>query len=260
MRIAVCAKAVPDTSDADLAIEGGEIDAEDLVFGINEWDAYAVEAALRLKERSGGHVTVLSLGGEEAEDVLHRALAMGADAALLVPGEDFEGSDSLGVARGLAAAIRSLDPVDLVLCGAQSADTGWAAVGPALAELLDLPFAALGLSIKLEGLRLTVERELEASRIEVVELGLPALVTVQTGTEQPRYVSVLGIRKARRLTIGERDRDELGLDPQQVGPEASSVLHCELSLPEASGRAEMLTGPLPEACDRAAALVREALA
>ena len=261
MNIVVCAKAVPDTSEAEIEIAGGgaAIDTEDLVFGINEWDAYAVETALRLKEQHGGHVTVLSLGDEEDEGVVRRALAMGADAGVLVAGEDFEGGDGLGVAKALAAAIRGLDGFDLVLCGAQSSDTGAGVVGPALAELLDVPFAALSLSVQIAGGRATVHRELEANRVEVVDLGLPALVTVQTGTEQPRYVSVLGIRKARRIPIEELDVQDLGLDAEQVGRAASSVATTTLALPEAGGRAEMLQGPLSEVCERAAAIVREAL-
>ncbi len=259
MRIVVFAKAVPDVAEAELELYDGEVDVEDLVFGVNEWDAHAVEAAIRLKEAHGGHVTVASLGGDAAEDVVRRALAMGADDGVLVDGEDFDGSDSAGVARGLARVARHVEGFDLLLCGAQSADTGWGAVGPAVAELLDLPFAALAVSVEALDGRVRVHRELEANAQEVVELQLPALVTVQTGTDQPRYVSVLGIRKARRLRMHELDIDDLALDADEVGHKASSVVSAERRLPEAGGGAEMLQGSLDEVCRRTASLMKGAL-
>lgn len=259
MRIVVCCKAVPEVTDADLEIEDGELDTEDLVFSMNEWDAHAVEAAVRLKEGHGGHVTVVGLGDEETENVVRRALAMGCDAGVLVDGEEFEGSDAAGIARGLAAAIGDL-PFDLALCGAQSGDDGWGAVGPLLAARLGLPFAALALEISVGDGLLTVHRELEANRVEVVEVDLPALVTVQTGTDQPRYVSVLGIRKARRLPLRETDADDLDLEPDQFGAAASSVASVQRSLPEPGAGAEILSGSLGDVCARAAVRIRAGLA
>ncbi len=99
MNIIVCIKQVPEVADAELELDDGELDLDDLVLGINEWDNYAVEEAVRIKEAHGGAVTVVTIGDEESEEVLRRALAMGADAAILVDGDDFEGSDALGVAR-----------------------------------------------------------------------------------------------------------------------------------------------------------------
>ena len=146
MDIAVCIKQVADAAEAELELDGDDIDLDDLVLTLNEWDAFAIEAAVRIKERQGGTVTILTLGDDEAEDVLRRALAMGGDAAIRIDGDDFADSDAAGIARGLAATLADR-PFDLILTGAQSADTGWGQVGPMLAELLGLPWATVAVHI-----------------------------------------------------------------------------------------------------------------
>lgn len=257
MNVIVCIKQVPEVADAELELdeEGADVDRDDLVSGINEWDNYAVEAAVRLKEQLGGTVTAVTIGDEDAEDELRRALAMGADAAVLVDGEDFAGSDAVGIARGLQRAIEPLE-YDLVLTGAQSSDDGWGQVGVALAELLGLPYASLAVDLEPAAGVVTVRRELESNTHEKVELHLPALVTVQTGINEPRYVSVMGIRKARSVEIRELAIDDLDLE-DEVGAAASAVAAQQLSIPERGQGAEMLTGSLDAICDRVAQLIRE---
>lgn len=261
MNSIVCVKQVPEVADAELELDddGRDIEREDLVLGINEWDSYAVEEAVRLKEAHGGSVTVITLGDEDAEEVLRRALAMGADSAILIDGEDFEGSDALGIARGLHRAIKDL-PYDLVLTGAQSADTGWGQVGGALAELLGLPQASLTVQTELSGGKLRALRELEHSTHEQVELPLPALITVQTGINEPRYVSVMGIRKVRRVAIRQLDPDDLDLAEEDIGRAGSAVAKTVLSLPERGQGAELLTGSLDAVCDRAAQIITAKIA
>jgi len=140
MDIVVCIKRVPDVAEADIAVDatGKRIDDTDLTWGLNEWDAFAVEEALRLREAGGGSVTVLTVCDEEGEDVLRRALAMGADRAIHLIDDAFEGSDAHAIASILAAAIRK-QPFDLVLAGAVSGDTAGAQVGGMLAAMLDIP-------------------------------------------------------------------------------------------------------------------------
>ena len=258
MNVIVCVKQVPEVADADLELDedGTDVDREDLVVDINEWDNYAVEEAIRIKEARGGTVTVVTLGDEDAEEVLRRALAMGADEAVLIDSEDFEGSDALGIARGLAAVIKDLS-YDLILTGAQSSDNGWGQVGVTIAELLELPYASLAVQIELGDAKAIVHRELESNTHEKVELSLPALITVQTGINQPRYISIMGIRKVRRIEIEERDADDLGLDEEEIGERGSSVLTTRLSLPEKGQGAEMLTGSMAEICDRAAQVIKD---
>jgi len=258
VNVIVCVKQVPEVADAELELdeEGTDIEREDLVMGLNEWDSYAVEEALRIKEAQGGAVTVVTLGDEEAEDVLRRALAMGADEAVRIDPDGFEGSDGVGIARGLAAAIRAR-AFDLVLTGAMSADDGWGQVGPILAELLGLPYATLAVQIDIAGSAIEVHRELESNTHEKVSLPLPALVTVQTGINEPRYVSVMGIRKVRKVAIEELDAEELGLSPDEIGHAGSGVGWRQISLPTAEPRAEMLTGSLEAIGEQAAQIIRE---
>ncbi len=259
MNIVVCIKQVPEITDAELEIteDGAEIDLEDLAMTINEWDNYAVEEAIRLKERLGGRVTVITLGDEDAEDVLRRALAMGADEAILIDQEGFEGSDAFGVARGLMEAIKDFE-FDLLLTGVQSSDDGWAQVGLILAEWLELPFASLVVGIEpVDGHKIIVDRELEANQLERVELPLPAALTLQTGINEPRYVSIMGIRKVRNITIKELDVDDLQIPQDEIGWRGSSVAQRRLSLPEEGEGAEILSGTLDEICERAAQIIRE---
>ena len=258
MKLIVCIKQVPEVTDAELELVDDEtdIEREDLVMGINEWDNYAVEEAIRIKEAHDGTVTVVTIGDEDAQDVLRRSLAMGADEAILVDEEDFEGSDAVGIARGLAAVLTDRD-FDLVLTGAQSADTGWGQVGITLAELVGLPYASLAIGLDVAGDRATVTRELESNTLEKVELPLPALVTVQTGINQPRYVSIMGIRKVRKIAIEELDADDLDLDADEIGDAGSSVASRTVSLPAKGSGAEMLAGSMDAVCDRTAQIIRD---
>jgi len=258
MNIVVCIKQVPEVTDADLKInkQGVDINKDDLVMNINEWDNYAVEEALRLKERLGGKVTAVTLGDEDAEDVLRRALAMGADEAILIDDGDFIGSDAVGIARGLFKSINDLT-FDLLLTGVQSSDDGWGQVGIILAELLELPYASLVVEIETKDDRVVVHRELEANTLEKVEVTLPAALTIQTGINTPRYVSILGIRKVRNIEIKKVDADDLALPSDQIGPSGSSIAETRLSLPPAGEGAEILTGSLDEICEKTVKIIRD---
>jgi electron transfer flavoprotein beta subunit len=258
MNIIVCVKQVPEVAEAELEInkQGSGIDTEDLVMGINEWDNYAAEQAVLIKERHGGSVTVVTLGDEDSEDVLRRALAMGADEALLIDERGFEGSDAFGIARGLYRAVKDL-PYDLILMGAQASDDGWAQVGLILAEWLDLPFASLAVNVQINGDLVSVHRELESNTQEKVELSLPALITVQTGINDPRYVSIMGIRKVRNIQVRETYYEDLGLSESEIGSKGSSVASRTLSLPSGGERAEILTGTLNDICEKTAQIIRD---
>ncbi len=248
MDIVVCCKRVPETAEAELTIapDGRTVSAKGLVFDINEWDNYAVEEAVRLKERFGGTVTVVTVGGPDDEDVLRRGLAMGADAAWRLDAPEAGRADAWALARILAAALGDL-PADLVLCGVQAADVGYAQVGPALASLLGRPHATMVVGLAIEGSLARVRRELEGGWEEEVEIDLPAVLTIQSGINQPRYVSVLGIRKVRKKPI-------------EVKPaaEADSNLTVErLTEPEIGAGAEMIEGSLDECADRLVSILAE---
>jgi len=260
MNILVCVKNVPETAEADLEIadDEGSLDTDELAFSINEWDSYSVEAAIALKESAGATVTVLTIGDEEAEDALRRGLAMGADRAIHVCDELFDGARSAVLARALARAAKQTgEEYDLVLTGAQSSDLGLGQTGPLLAHELGMPYATLAVGLEIDGKKALVTRELEGRAAERVELDLPALVTVQSGLNQPRYVSILGIRKVRSKPIDELDAEELGFEEEELDPSASPVLRRVLSLPTTESDVEMIEGSLPELCSRAASIVRE---
>jgi electron transfer flavoprotein beta subunit len=245
MDIVVCVKHVPDTTEAEIAIrdDGKGIKREGLVFDINEADNYAIEEALLLKEEFDGSITVLTAGPEEADETLRMCLAKGVDQAVRLTDEVFEGSDSFATARILAEAIKDMD-YDLVLTGCMADDDWSAQVGVTLAEMLGIPHAALVVSTEVEDDEesMTVHRELEGGLHEVLEIELPALLTIQTGINEPRYASIFGIRKAMKKAIEVLDLDDLELAEEAVGEAGSKTSLVKLFIPVVTAQATILEG------------------
>lgn len=243
MNIIVCVKRVPETTEADISIDKSEkdIDKSGLVFDLNEWDSYAIEEAILLKEKLGGTVTVLSMGGEDSNESLRKCLAMGADDAIRLTDPLFSGSDGFVTARILAEAIRKL-PYDLILTGTQAEDDGYGQVGVALAELLGIPHAALISRLEVQDKKVKAHRELEGGLEEVVEIDLPAVLTIQTGINEPRYVSIMGIRKVAKKEIKTFGASDLSLKAEEVGPLGSDIRLEKIFLPPVGEGSEMLEG------------------
>src|SRR5208283_4388125 len=196
MEILVCARRVPDTSENEIQLNraGNDIERDDLVYSINEWDNYAVEEALQMAARDGGKVTVVTVGGEDDEEILRREMAMGANQGVLISDDAFTGSDGKGIATILKSFVER-GHYDLVLTGVQAEDGG-ARVGGMLAALLDYPFASLVTSIEvLDGQKLKIAREIEGGNKEISEIDLPCVLSIQTGINEPRYVGMRGIRQ-----------------------------------------------------------------
>jgi electron transfer flavoprotein beta subunit len=258
MDIVVCVKRVPDLAEAELEIDGRSkrLDVSDLDQGINEWDNFAVEEAVRLKEAHGGKVTAVTVGDEEAEEVLRRALAMGADEALQLCDEAFEDGDPWTIATVLAKALEGR-PCDLVLCGAISADGTSGHVGGMLAGLLGVPQVALATHLEVTEGKALVRHEVEGGLEREVELDLPAVVTVQTGINEPRYVSIRGIRKVADVEIPVKAAADLGLDAAAVGAAGSRVTVEEMFLPPAGEGAEILEGGTDEVVGKLVERLRE---
>jgi electron transfer flavoprotein beta subunit len=247
MEILVCVKRVPDSAENEIEVkaDGSDIKREDLVYSVNEWDNYAVEEAIQMVDRVGGSVTVASIGNPDAEEVVRREMAMGANSGLLLTDPAFEGSDGRGIAAVLAAAVRK-GKYDLVLTGAQ-ADDGAAQVGGMLAALLDWPYASLVNMIEVkEGGRLRIGREIEGGNQEINEIQTPCVLSIQTGINEPRYVGIRGIRKVASVEIPVLKAADLGLQPADVGRAGARVKRTDYFVPPAGAGAEILQGSTDE--------------
>ena len=204
MNIAVLVKLVPATEAIlKIAADRRTIDTSDLNLVLNPFDEYAVEEALQLKAKDGGTVTVISLGGDEAVKALRNSLAMGADEAIHI--KSTGGLDSVGVAKALASVLKD-NGFDIIFAGKQAVEDDCSAIGPMVAEFLDIPHVSTVTKLNVEDNKLTAEREFEGG-IEVFEASLPALITAQKGLNEPRYASLKGIMMAKRKIITEVDAE-----------------------------------------------------
>ncbi|RPJ00173.1 MAG: electron transfer flavoprotein beta subunit/FixA family protein, partial [Deltaproteobacteria bacterium] len=227
----------PKTAEADLFLEkdGKDIKRDNLVFALNDWDGYAVREAALLKEKHGGAVTVLTVGPEESKEALTRCLAMDADRAQRI--EAPESADATVISKVLYQAMKN-EPFDLILTGVQAEDDGWGQVGVALAQRLGVPHAAIVNRIEINGDKAQVRRELEGGIEEVVELKLPAVLTVQTGINEPKYVSLSAILEAEDKEMKETTLEEIGI----TGKEPLDVTIDQVFFPPVGKIAEILKG------------------
>jgi len=257
VEILVCAKRVPDTSENEIALNsaGNDIERDDLVYSVNEPDNYAVEEALQIADRAGGNVTVVTVGGEDDEEILRREMAMGAKNAVLLTDDAFSGSDGRGIATILKAFVAK-GHYDLILTGVQAED-GAAQVGGMLAALLDYPFASLVNSIEvLNGGKLRVSREIEGGNKEINEIDLPCVLSIQTGINEPRYVGMKGIRQVASVEIPTHGAAELGVDAGAVGEAGAKVKRTDYFVPAAGKGAEILKGDREAIIDQLIELVK----
>lgn len=252
MKIAVCLKQVP-SRDSYLRLNSTStwVQETDIGFEVNEPDVYALEEALRLKETAEGtghEVIVCTLGPARAQQAIKEALAKGADRALHLDDAAFEGLDSFGIARALAAALSKETP-DLVVTGLQSDDLGCGQTGVILAELLGLAHSTIIMEIKLEGQKLKVKRELEAGWFQWIELPLPALLTIQSGINKPRYATLKGIMGAKSKPIRKLSLADLGLTASDLSPKQRIL---SMNLPIRKAKTEFLEGNPKEIAARLA--------
>ncbi len=239
MKIVVCVKQVPDTETRiRIAPEGNAIVEADLNWIVSPYDEFAIEEALRIKEKKGGEVVLVTVGPERAQSALRTGLAMGADSAVHVKDPLLDATDTLGMARALAAAIKTLAPFDLVLAGQQGVGGDNSQVPGLLAELLDLPQVTVAVKIEVEDGKAVVEREIEGAH-ERWETSLPAVISAQKGLNEPRYASLKGIMGAKKKAIEVKDVAALGLDAAGVAPRARVVA---LELPPARPAVRMIEG------------------
>jgi electron transfer flavoprotein beta subunit len=256
MDLVVCVKRVPETeAGVRIKADGSDIERSGLAYDLNDFDNYALEEALRIKEKKGGSVTVVTMGDAASDETLRQCLAKGADAAVRCWSDDMRGSDEVTVARILAAAIKGLKH-DLVLCGVQSEDEDASVVPPALAELLGLPSMTVVTKTDVGDGHIKIHRELEGGTLAVVEAPLPALLSIQTGINEPRLAALRGILAAKSKPITVKNSADLGL-AGHVGAAAAKTKLVRLAPPPAGQGARMLSGNEEAQAKELVALLRE---
>ena len=254
MNIIVCVKRVPLTQEVDLEIGKSKKDVRKdmLAYVMNEWDNYALEEAVLLKEKFEGTVTAITVGSEDDEEILRRCLAMGADRAIRVDPGDLD-LDGFVTSRILAEVIKGLE-YDLVLGGVQADDDNQGVVGMMLAEHLDLAHAAVVTAVEPEGSEVTVRVELEGGIDEVSKIRLPALLSIQTGINEPRYVSIMGIRKASKKELNVIRVEDLNLSDDDL---SRRTIIEEIYLPPETEGAEILGGEPATVAEEILRIIKE---
>ncbi len=251
MKILVCMKQVPQ-KDAPLKLnERATWVREDVGYEVNEPDAYALEEALRQKEKNGGEVVAITAGPARAQQVLREALAKGADRAIHLDDERFVTLDSFNVARALAAAIKD-ESFDLIFTGLQSDDSGYGQTGVLLAELLGRPHATIIMQMEKSDGGLRVKRELESGYFQFVEMPLPAVLTIQSGINKLRYATLIGIKQAKNKPLRKVGWAEVesALKPNQWTIE-------RLHVPQKTKHTEVLQGPAQEVAKKLVQKLRD---
>jgi electron transfer flavoprotein beta subunit len=249
MRIAVCVKQVV-TREWQLRVNDAKtwIRDQDASFELNEPDAYALEEALRLKEKHGGEVIVCSAGPARASQVIREALARGADRAVHVESDALVTADANAIAEALAAAIRD-EQVDLVLTGLQSDDEGFGQVGVVLAEKLGMPHATIIMEVQIDGQALRVKRELEGGWFQWMALPLPGVLTIQSGINQLRYATLKGIMAAKKKEIRK--------SAPPAGGSAPRLKILRLYVPEKAKKTQLIDGSPADAAKELVRRLRE---
>jgi electron transfer flavoprotein beta subunit len=257
MKILVCVKRVPDTAENEIEVNrnGTDIERDDLVYSVNEWDNYAVEEAIQIRDKVGGSITVVTVGNEEDEEIVRREMAMGADNGILLSDDAFNGSDGKGIASVLKAAVEKGN-YDLILTGAQ-ADDGAGQVGGMLAAMLDWPYASLvNLLEVIDDKKIKVGREIAGGNQEMNEIDLPCVLSIQTGINEPRYVGIRGIRKVASLDIPVHTAADLGIAGDTVGESGARMKRLDYFVPDAGEGAEILEGSTDEIIDKLVELLK----
>jgi electron transfer flavoprotein beta subunit len=255
----VCIKQVPDTTEVKIDPERGTLIREGVPSIINPFDTYAIEEALRLREKFGGKVTVMTMGPPQALSALKEAVAMGADEAILLSDQAFAGADTWATAYTLAGAIRKIGSFDLIFCGRQAIDGDTGQVGPGVATQLQinqLTYVCRVSSVDFDKKQIEVERLVEEGK-EVVQSVLPCLITVVKDINQPRYPTILGIRRSQKIQIPVWTANDLEVKPDYIGLNGSptKVVKTE-SPPPRQGQCQIIQA---ESVDQQADILAEKL-
>ena len=250
MQVIVCIKQVPATTQVKINPETNTLIREGVESIINPYDAYAIEEGLRVRERCGGTVTILTMGPPQAEAALKEAISLGADTAVLLSDRAFAGSDTWATSYTLAQGIKKIGDFDLIVCGKQAIDGDTAQVGPGIAEFLDIPFVAYIRKIEqIKAGYLRVERLMDEG-YEIIETTLPALITVVKEINEPRLPSLRGQMKAKQAEITAWNQTDLGAADDKVGLPGSPTKVVKIFTPPPRGKGETLTGSTQEIANK----------
>ncbi|OIO40318.1 MAG: electron transfer flavoprotein subunit beta [Candidatus Omnitrophica bacterium CG1_02_49_10] len=259
MNIVVCIKQVPDTTDVKINPETNTLMREGVDSIINPFDMYAIEEAMRLKERLGGKVTVISMGPPQVESALREAISMGADEAILISDRALAGSDTWATSLSLAKAISKIGDYGLVICGKQAIDGDTAQVGPGIATHLDIPQVAYVKKIEnIDDKKAKVERMVEDG-YEVLETPLPCLFTVVKEINEPRLPSLKGKMRAKSAEIKKWGIKDLGLETSDVGIEGSPTRVVKIFAPKPREGGQVFSGDKDEIVSKVVELIKEEL-
>ncbi|HWR08322.1 electron transfer flavoprotein subunit beta/FixA family protein [Sporomusa sp.] len=257
MEIVVCVKQVPDTTEVKIDPVTNTLIRQGVPSIVNPFDKNAVEAALQLKEKHGGKVTVISMGPSQAREALKECLAMGADEAILISDRAFGGADTLATSYTLAAAVKKLGLPDMIICGKQAIDGDTAQVGPEMAEHLDMAQITCVSKIEVEGQTVRVEREHEEG-YEIIEAPTPVLLTVLKSINEPRLPTVKGTMKANRKQIPVWTAGDMAVNPEQLGLKGSPTQVRRIFTPPQRVQGELIQADSPR--EAAALLMKRLLA
>ena len=256
MNIIVCVKQVPETTEVRINPETNTLMREGVKSIINPFDMYAIEEAVRLKERFGGKITILTMGPPQADAVLREAISMGADEGFLVCDRAFAGSDTWATSYTLAGAIKKIGAFDLIICGKQASDGDTAQVGPGISTHLNIPQVTYVKKVEeATDKMMRLERMLEEG-YEIIETPLPALITVVKEINEPRIPSLKGLMRAKSAKITILTQKELDLDPQQIGLCGSPTQVVKIFTPTPRQGGQILKGEVPDLADQLVELLR----
>lgn len=257
MDIIVCIKQVPDTTEVKIDPVKGTLIREGVPSIVNPFDEYAVEAAIRMKESVGGTVRVLTMGPPQATEALKKCIAMGADEGILVSDRAFAGSDTWSTSYTLSKAIEVLGHYDLLLCGKQAIDGDTAQVGPGIAEHLSIPQVTYVQKVReIKADSMEVERGVETG-YEVIEVGLPAVLTIDKSQNHPRLPSMMGTMKALRAEIKMLVAADLNLEEGRFGMDGSPTRVKRTFTPPARKGGRMLDGEMDDSIKELVSILRE---
>lgn len=256
MNIVVCIKQVPETTEVRINPETNTLIREGVPSIVNPFDENAIEAALKLREKAGGKVTVITMGPPQAAEALKTAIAMGADEAILVSDRAFAGSDTWATSYTLSQAIKKIGDFNLILCGKQAIDGDTAQVGPGIAEWLKIPQVTFAVKIEIEDNKAKVERMLEEAN-EVVETPLPAVITVVKQINEPRLPSLKGMMRAKKAQINTFKAADLNADEKNLGLNGSPTQVVKIFTPPPKGGGEVLAGEPGEIINKLISKIQE---